>query len=405
MAPDNMATFCKAKDALASLAKKTQPVTPEQKALARKLKVVLDDRLPCLVAAARLRRAMARELFDEPVLPTLAKQNYLESLTPPARRLKEALASRDRNEMDAWIEYEELMGRTKALKTLKLSENDVVLVTVGSAERKATVHSFGENGKVYFKGGLGSSAWPDRIAVLYRHDDTSKIATEARIEIANEVSRLTTTRSWSQAREQEIAEYKVRNRISEADVEEFRRVVDAARDEKPIQLHLETCPQLLAALLTGRARYVIPRPNLAGKYVPDFLLADVDSSGIRWILLELETTGTGLALRSENDFDKTVRKGIRQIEDWRLWLKNNLAHARECRANGGAGFPDIEPNSEGLVLAGRRDLQTPAARQIRRPFEEQKRIHVHSYDWFIGCLEGTLDYDGLPVHNPHAISR
>jgi hypothetical protein len=398
-----MATFPKAKDALASVAFKTQSVTAEQKALARKLKIVLDDHLPCLVAAARLKRAMARELFDEPVLPTPTQQNYLEGLAPPTRRLKLALATEDRNEMDAWIRYEELVSRAKALRALRLSENDVILVIVGSAERRATVHSFGENGKVYFKGGLGLGAWPDRISVLYRHDDDTEKATEARVEIANEVSRLTTARSWSKAREQELEQYKVNKRISEADVEEFCRIVDAASDERPIQLYLETCPQLLAALLTGRSRFVIPRPSLGGKHVPDFLLADVDSSGIRWVLLELETTGTGLALRSENNFDKYVRKGISQIEDWKLWLRNNLAHARECKANGGAGFPDIEPNSEGLVLAGRRDLQTPAARQIRRPFEENNRIRVHSYDWLIERLQGTLDYDGLPVLNPDAL--
>jgi hypothetical protein len=400
-----MATFSKAKDALAAIAERTQSVTAEQKVLARKLKTPLPESLPCLVAAARLKRAMARELFEEPLLPTPAQQQYLESLAPPARHLKLALASEDRIEMDAWIKYEELVNRAKTLKNLRLSENDVVLVLAGSEEHKAAVHSFGANGRVYFKGGLGSSAWPDRITLLYKSDEASKEAIYARREIANDVSRQSTARAWSQAREQEIAEYKVSKKISEIDIDEFRRVVDAARDESPIQRYLEKCPQLLAALLTGRSRFVIPRPRLAGKYVPDFLLADVDSSGIRWVLLELETTSSGLTLRSENSFDKYVRKGMSQVEDWRRWLAQNLAHARECKADGGAGLPDIEPNSEAIVLAGRRDLLNPASRGIRRPVEEKNRIHVHTYDWLIERLQGTLEYDGLPALNSDALSR
>jgi len=135
-----MATFSKVKDALAAIAERTQSVTAEQKVLARRLKTALPESLPCLVAAARLKRAMARELFDEPLLPTSAQQQYLESLAPPVRRLKLALASQNRIEMDAWIEYEELVNRAKALKTLRLSENDVVLVSAGSKEHKAAVH-------------------------------------------------------------------------------------------------------------------------------------------------------------------------------------------------------------------------------------------------------------------------
>ncbi len=402
---ETMATFSKAKDALAAIAGRTQPVTAQQMALARKLKVALPEKLPCLVAAAWIKRAMAKELFDEPLPSTLTQQDYLESLEPPPNRLKLALACKDRIEMNAWIEYEELKGRARALRALRLSERDIVLVSVGGEIRQAEVHSFGANGKVYFKGGLGSGVWPNRLTVLYRHDDTSSDAAGARCAIANEVSRQTTSRAWSQAREQELSEYQIRKKMTEADLEDLRRVVDSANDESTIQSFLEKRPQVLAALLTGRSRFVLPRPTLAGKYIPDFLLADVDSSGVRWVLLELETVGSGLTLQSENSFDKYVRKGISQVEDWKGWLLANLAHARKEKAQGGGGLVNIRPDSDAIVLAGRRDLLRATSREMRRPFEEKNRIAVHTYDWLIERLQGILEYEGPPALNPDALQH
>lgn len=400
-----MATFSKAKDALAALAERTQRTTERQRSIARKLKVTLPEKLPCLVAAARIKRAMSRELFEALHPPSESQLEYLESLCPPNTRLKQAIASRDSTEVAAWIEHEELLRRFNALRGLGLSEGDVVRVTTGAEERMAEVHSFGANGRVYFKGGLGFSSWPDRISVIHRQGDKSSRAAEARRNIANDVSRHTTARTWSQAREQELAEYKIHMTFSESDLDGLIRIVENAPNESSIQRYLESCPQLLAGLLTGRSRYVVPRPSLAGKYVPDFLLADVDSSGIRWVLLELETTGSGITLTTESSFDKYVRKGVSQVQDWRRWLTKNLAHARECKADGGAGLTDIDPDSSAIVIAGRRHLLKPLARDIRRPFEQKNQISVHTYDWLIERLQGTLKYDGLPALNPDALPR
>jgi hypothetical protein len=137
-----MATFSKAKGALAAIADRTQPVTAQQMILARTLKVALPERLPCLVAAAWIKRAMAKELFEESLLPTSAQLEYLESLEPPPKRLKLALASHDRIEMNAWIKYEELTRRARVLRALRLSEGDIVLVSVGGAGRQAQTGMF-----------------------------------------------------------------------------------------------------------------------------------------------------------------------------------------------------------------------------------------------------------------------
>jgi hypothetical protein len=43
-----MPTFSNAKDALAAIADRTQPVTAQQMLLARKIKIALPEKLPCL---------------------------------------------------------------------------------------------------------------------------------------------------------------------------------------------------------------------------------------------------------------------------------------------------------------------------------------------------------------------
>ena len=42
---------------------------------------------------------------------------------------------------------------------------------------------------------------------------------------------------------------------------------------------------------------------------------------------------------------------------------------------------------------------------MRRPFEEKNRISVHTYDWLIERLQGTLEYVGPPALNPDALPR
>lgn len=400
-----MATFSNVEDALTELALRTQFCTDKQQQLARKLGLVMPPDLPSLVVAARLKRGLAEELHSDRSSPTAAQCDYLESLKPPPVRLKLALQSDDREELEAWIRFEQLQSRERALKALKLKRGDVVEVSSGGNIRLAEVFSFKEDGKVYFKGGLGSGAWPDEITVLYRSTDISSEAVKSRRRIANEVTRLTTARTWSEAKENELSPFKTSGKFLKTDLEALRSIVDLAQDETTIQTFLERSPHILAALLPGKSTFVLPRQRLADKFIPDFLLADTDSSGVRWVLLELETPRSTVTLSRDNSFDKHARKGISQIEEWRHWLQENLSLARKPLAEGGNGLFDIRPQCEAFVIVGRRHLLRPNSKQIRRAFEEKNRIEVHTYDWLIERLERTLNYDGLRVLNPDALQR
>jgi hypothetical protein len=160
---------------------------------------------------------------------------------------------------------------------------------------------------------------------------------------------------------------------------------------------------MLAALVGGRSRFVVPRPNLGGKRIPDFLIADVDSAGINWVLVELETPVSAVTLKGDRLLEKHARKGVSQVDEWRRWIENNLSLARGSRREGGLGLVDISPRSKGLVLVGRRARLGDNASEVRRPIGENQRIDVHTYDYLLERLEGALSFRGPSGLNPHLI--
>jgi hypothetical protein len=130
--------------------------------------------------------------------------------------------------------------------------------------------------------------------------------------------------------------------------------------------------------------------------VPDFLVSDTDSLGIRWVLVELETPHSSITLATQNELDAAARRGVTQIKEWREWLQNNLDMARRPVSQDGLGLIDIRPMSEGLVLVGRRALLKDNSGAVRYPFHEQNAIRIHTYDWFVERLFGIVEYVGPP---------
>jgi hypothetical protein len=304
----------------------TGKMTGEQKKLAEFAGVTLRNDLPRVVAAARLRRALAEQLGVSPCPPASEAQiDLLSQLDSGIARTARVLA--DSEEAAAWIQIGLLKRRINALEKLKLESGDIVVTADGVEE----VRSISSNGRIHFKGGRGAGAWPDRVTVQCRKNDADSKARDFRRVAANRASSRQDSESWSTAKERELAEFRITARLNREDVLEFKRTVDAARDERSIQEFLETHPQVLGALLSGRNRFVLPRPSLGGKRIPDFLLSDVDSLGIRWLFIELETPKSRVTLKNENNLDRYAKKGLSQIGEWREWIQDNLDSARRPR--------------------------------------------------------------------------
>ena len=378
---------------------KTSSCDREQLQLAARLGVELPDGLPRSVALARLQGAIA-ELFG--LSQSKGSESQLAFLADLAHEASEDAPSPESSaEAKAWIEYFYLRQRVEVLRALRLSRGDFVR-RGGSAPEVDEVASIGDDGAIYFTGGR-ARAWPDELTVVARSGDTSPSGKDARRKAANRASERSLRTHLSIAKEDSLRQYAVPESAAASDIEDLRRTLEVARDERPLQELFESRPCILASLVRGLQRFCIPKVRLGRKYVPDFLLAGVSSSGVRWILVELETPNSATTLARGNHFDKHARQGESQIDEWREWLQDNVDMARRSTQENGLGLPDIRSQAEGIILVGRRDQLRDNAPKMRDQLFENKRIRMHTYDWLLDQIEGTINFNGPWASNPYTI--
>jgi hypothetical protein len=157
--------------------------------------------------------------------------------------------------------------------------------------------------------------------------------------------------------------------------------------------------------LRGNSRYCISKVRLGREYIPDFLIADVDSAGIHWTLIELETPTSSVFLKNGKTLDAKARRGVEQITEWRQWLTNNLSYARRPRHEDGLGLFDITPSAPAYVFVGRRHRLGNGSGAARAEHKSQNGIQIHTYDALVEWLRGSMRHTGLPTTNPYALPR
>lgn len=387
-------------DAVADIEITAARATARQHQLATIVGITLPAEMPQLVAAARLQTALGNDIGAEGIHEIHAAQSKLMDVLQTSE-FRITTPAQNRAEARGWIAYLYLRRRQKALRSLQLNAGDVV--GYPDVDVAFEVSSIGSDGRVYFKGPRAGSAWPDKLVVKARACDHSDKAQIFRRDAANRASLLGTTHELSMAKLHDLRRWEVQELLGMDAIDELVEVIEMADDERPIQLYLEAHPELLGALLGGRDRFVVPRPSFGGKYEPDFLIADTDSMGIRWLLVELETPTSSVTLSTQNALDKNARRGVAQIQEWREWLQNNLDTARRSVRRDGLGLSDIRPNSEGLVLVGRRHALRGNGAAVRSAFAEQNSIRIHTYDWLVESLREIIDFVGPSGLNPYVI--
>lgn len=182
-----------------------------------------------------------------------------------------------------------------------------------------------------------------------------------------------------------------RGDVTSADIAAYKRVLDEAQDERPIQKFLQENPGMLAQQLGAVCRWIIPQPRFGANYVPDFIAARLDSGGLNWTLVELESPTVRLFTK-DGRRRKQLDKGIRQIGDWREWIAAHRSYVNGTRLDGGLGFFNLDHRASGLVLIGRRANVTDQDRQLMRPVMYNERIDIHSYDWLVDEAHQRMRY-------------
>ena len=177
--------------------------------------------------------------------------------------------------------------------------------------------------------------------------------------------------------------------ITEEDVRKLRHALEGANREEDIQKFLSNNKKFLIQHLTGgHGRYVFEKFRLGTEYVADFLVAELNSMGITWHGIELESPSPNAKLsRKDGLFRHELNHAIQQIRDWRDWVKNNIAYANQ---ESGLNLVDIDEHIKGTILMGRRQDFPEKFNANRRRIFREELIEIHTYDWLIEESEGRI---------------
>ena len=128
--------------------------------------------------------------------------------------------------------------------------------------------------------------------------------------------------------------------VGEKKIKEYDLLISSGSDEPKFQTFFEENPQFL----DPNVIQIWPKPNLGGKYIPDFIIRRSDDS---YVVVEIETPSKGIITKSGQLF-AVATQAEQQVIDYRTYLMERIRDARKH-------FPNFhEP--EGLVVIGQEKL-------------------------------------------------
>jgi len=133
------------------------------------------------------------------------------------------------------------------------------------------------------------------------------------------------------------------------DLQTLVAVLGDARTEQPLQELLAARPVLLRVLVPAAPDvWIFDRRKFGSEFIPDFLIAYRNSTGICWSMVELESPGAA-TLTAKGRPAAKLAEALGQIRDWRMWLRKNIAYARNE-----LGLTGLDAEAPGVVVIGRR---------------------------------------------------
>lgn len=161
----------------------------------------------------------------------------------------------------------------------------------------------------------------------------------------------------------------------------FNHCLENAKNEHDWQKFFEGIPILLLQHMNGgHGRWVIPQKELGSEYRTDFVIGEEDSDGFHWQAVELESHNAKCFTKN-GDYTKELTHAVKQIQDWRSWIRDNIQYARNERNKNGLGLIDIVPELPGLIIIGRRKDLLEKDKYKRQELGNEINIKIHTYDW------------------------
>lgn len=150
---------------------------------------------------------------------------------------------------------------------------------------------------------------------------------------------------------------------------------------------------LIGAILKSNYRFghhslfIFPEFKLPPNFEVDYLIVGENSDGHHFVFVELENAYKNIVI-SDGSFGETIRKGIKQIDDWEIWLEENFSHLRlvfEQALGKNKKLPKEfsifdQTRMHYVVVAGRRVEYKSKTYRLQRSYLEQRKLQVLHYD-------------------------
>jgi len=165
------------------------------------------------------------------------------------------------------------------------------------------------------------------------------------------------------------------------------RIIKEADSEDPIHKFLEENPLFLTRKIWPghHGLFCVSKPALSNELVPDFFMAGLNSAGMWWFGVELESP-TKPMFNVSGAPSKELTHALRQVRDWRSWLRDNKDQAN--RVERGLGFFDIDRDLRCIILIGRRGNEPLGEAELnimRRDVIQNDKygLIIHHYEWLL----------------------
>jgi hypothetical protein len=176
----------------------------------------------------------------------------------------------------------------------------------------------------------------------------------------------------------------------------FKLLLDASgTSEQEIQKFIKDKEAyfIIGAILKTNYRFghhglfVFPEFPLTINFKVDYLIIGKNSHGYHFVFVEFENP-TGAITNKDGTYGNTIRKGIKQVEDWSKWLEKNYSHLKpvfDKEKKRGVVLPEefVQYDSTRMhyvVVAGRRTDYTSEAQYRNRDYLKQRNIQVLHFD-------------------------
>lgn len=146
--------------------------------------------------------------------------------------------------------------------------------------------------------------------------------------------------------------------------------------------------------------YVFPEFPLGLSYRADYLIVGKNSGGYEFIFVELESCNGSITLK-DGKFGESIRKGINQVQEWKVWLEENYQSLYEI-------YNKYKKNEDSLpvefmkydstrihyaVVAGRRSDFNEVTYRQKRSIKNENNIKLIHYDNLIDLSRNLIGKD------------